>query len=81
MIIRENKEFANLAEVKLEEEMGFVSAILSSSKSCQPKCWVCIYISKYMRIVQRILDIDKNFFNKNYFMYKNYLDKLINVDL
>ena len=34
MIIRENKEFANLSEVKLEEEMGFVSAILSSSKSC-----------------------------------------------
>ena len=34
MIIRENKEFANLSEVKLEEEMGFVSAILSSRKSC-----------------------------------------------
>ena len=34
MIIRENKEFANLSEVKLEEEMGFVSAIPSSSKSC-----------------------------------------------
>ena len=27
MIIRENKEFANLSEVKLEEEMGFVSAV------------------------------------------------------
>ena len=79
MIIRENKEFANLSEVKLEEEMGFVSAVLSLSKSCQPKCLVCIYIS--MRIVQRILDIDKNFFNKNYFMYKNYLDELIKVDL
>ena len=81
MIIRENKEFANLSEVKLEEEMGFVSAALSLSKSCQPKCLVCIYISKYMRIVQRIQDIDENFFNKNYLMYKNYLDKLIKVDL
>ena len=34
MIIRENKEFANMSEVKLEEEISFVSAIQFFSKSC-----------------------------------------------